>query len=160
MKVLFVCTGNTCRSPLAQAVLQEKIDKENIENIQTDSAGVYCGFGEPMSANTQAIIDKMGIFFTHSSQPVTQKLIDESDIIITMTKGHKELLKAYVSPQKLYCVDDITHKGDILDPYGGDMSVYEKVYNQLKECMPDIINLIDNMQKAQDKSSSEDNGEK
>ena len=103
LNILFVCTGNTCRSPLAQAVLQEKIDRENLE-IAVDSAGVCCGYGEPMSAHTTAIIESMGIFFTHTSQPVTQKLIDDADIVVTMTHGHKQLLKRAVDKEKLFCV--------------------------------------------------------
>ena len=48
MKILFVCTGNTCRSPLAQAILQEKIDKDGLTDFEADSAGIFCGYGESM----------------------------------------------------------------------------------------------------------------
>ncbi|MDE6189491.1 MAG: low molecular weight protein arginine phosphatase [Clostridia bacterium] len=141
MNILFVCTGNTCRSPLAQAVLQEKIDKENLD-ITVDSAGVCCGYGESMSANTKAIIESMGIFFTHTSQPISQKLIDEADLVVTMTKGHKQLLKNVVDKDKLFCVDDITRLGDIADPYGMDMAAYKKVEKQLREAMDAIVEKL------------------
>ena len=94
MKILFVCTGNTCRSPMAQAVIQKRLDDIGEKDITVDSAGIFCGYGAPMSANTSQIVESMGIFFTHSSQPVTSKLIEESDMIVTMTREHKNILSA------------------------------------------------------------------
>ena len=144
MKILFVCTGNTCRSPLAQAVLQEKISKDKLD-IETDSAGVCCGYGDPMSDNTTAIIQAMDISFKHTSQPVTQRLVETSDMVVTMTRSHKAYLKGIVADEKLFCIDDITGKGDILDPFGGDIETYKTVEKQLRDAMDAVIEKLDSI---------------
>ncbi len=86
MRILFVCTGNTCRSPMAKAIFKNKTDHE------VQSAGVYAGFGQPASDMSLNVLREDGIELKHESQPVTDDLLEWADLILTMTKEHKRAL--------------------------------------------------------------------
>ncbi|MBM7551774.1 low molecular weight protein arginine phosphatase [Thalassobacillus pellis] len=87
MKVLFVCTGNTCRSPMAEALL-----KHLGNNVEVRSAGIFAGKGSPMSEGTRQVLEEQSIAFDHHSQPVTPELVEWADIILTMSEQHKQTL--------------------------------------------------------------------
>lgn len=134
MKILFVCTGNTCRSPLAQAITQRMLDDRKID-AECESAGLTCGYGEEVSENSRKIIAERGIFYTHQSRPVTRQLLDSSDMVICMTSPHKQALMPYVSTEKLYEAKDLTGE-EIDDPYGKDLQAY-------RDCAAKLDKLAD-----------------
>lgn len=88
MNILFVCTGNTCRSPMAEAIL-----KENSNQFKVQSAGIHASNGSPTSEETKEVLEEAGIKLVHKAQQVTAELIDWADIVLTMTHSHKQLLK-------------------------------------------------------------------
>lgn len=84
-RVLFVCTGNTCRSPMAEAILNEKGSGE----FEARSAGVFAEKGQEAHPHAIAALKKKGIRLTHESKPLTRSLVDWADLILTMTESHK-----------------------------------------------------------------------
>ena len=146
MNILFVCTGNTCRSPMAAAIM-EKIAVENDLDVLIESAGLFANVGGTASDEAIEALDKMGIDLTfHQTKPITEELIEKSDIILAMTQAHKELLKP-MAGDKVYTLKDYAgENGDISDPYGGDLEEYEETANEIYDTLVDVAEKIADIQ--------------
>lgn len=133
--IAVVCTGNTCRSPMAETllrdILQTQFGREDIARVV--SAGVAAGRGGGASPQAVEVMGQMGLDLTgHSSQPLDEELVSMSDLILTMTRRHRDaILAAY--PDRADRVFTVRRDGgDITDPVGLPVEVYRQCADQLR----------------------------
>ena len=130
MKLLFICTGNTCRSPMAQAIFQHMAAERGLVAV-SDSAGVRAVQGAPVSKN--AVIALRNLFgidgFAHASQPVSRELFDEADRIVTLTEKHRRCLEEDFGPSDKI----ISFPFSVGDPWVGTLEAYEACAAKIKE---------------------------
>ena len=89
--ILFVCTGNTCRSPLAESLLRHMAEKEGLA-LEVRSAGIYAVDGMPASEETLRILKERGADHKLTAKRVTEEGVNSADLILTMTMGHKQAI--------------------------------------------------------------------
>lgn len=130
-KLIFVCTGNTCRSPMAE-VIYKNLDKES--NISVFSRGMVVLFGEPINPKAEVILKKHDLDISnHISKGIRESEIDDNTLILTMTEAHKRKIEAALPDAKnLYTIKEYVGEiGDVVDPYGGSLVEYEECYIEL-----------------------------
>jgi protein-tyrosine-phosphatase len=136
MKILFICSGNTCRSPMAEAIFRGFYNQDQ-DKPQIASAGIFALPGEKASANAIFAMSKRGLCLSgHHSRPASAYLVDEADIIITMDQSHKKalLLSRPDIANKILSMAEIGGQ-DISDPFGGDQSVYERCAAEIEKAL-------------------------
>ncbi len=146
MKVVFVCTGNTCRSPMAE-YLMKKIIKQDSHDIEVESAGIMASPGQPAHPHTVKILLANGILDieNHRSQSLDQVDLSEGDILLGMTEIHKQhLLDDYGTGQVV--VDKLdSFVGlplDLSDPYGRESGRYKKLYDELTKALVKLRDIL------------------
>ena len=132
MKILFVCTGNTCRSPMAQVMAARLFG----EGLQVTSAGLMALPNSAASPHAVTAMSERQLDLTgHSSQMVTKALLESTDLILTMTKSHKSALFP-MATGKVYTLGEYAGcNTSVSDPYGGDLEIY-------RACAEEIYGLL------------------
>jgi len=146
MKFLIVCTGNTCRSPMAEGIMNYLVKANNMD-IMVKSAGVFAVDGDRVSTNAIKAMKNKGIDISnYKSTFLHEELINEADIILTMSNSHRvEILRRYPQAKgKTYQINEyaLGKNKDISDPFGGDLMTYEIVRDELYCAIEKIIEDI------------------
>jgi glycine hydroxymethyltransferase len=143
--VLFICTGNICRSPMAEGLLRQMSGGR----VEVVSAGLGAGRGQQPSAHAIRVLKEEGIDISEiRSQPVSAHLLEKADHIFTMTRDHLDMLlllfPEMAAKARLLRFDEAAKGGraDVTDPIGGTRETYESCKEDIKRAMPRIMELI------------------
>ncbi len=146
--ITVVCTGNVCRSPMGERLLAHALAAVNdLADIRVLSAGTAAFPGDNASRNSQVALRKVGLDLSdHRSRPLTNQLLEISDLVLTMTSGHRDVIELQ-SPElnvPVYRFREWMDVGskEIPDPFGGPLDIYLETRDSLVEAIPSIVKFI------------------
>lgn len=146
MKIMFICTGNTCRSAMAEAILRKKVQERNID-VEVCSAGIYAENGDEPTDVAIEVMENKGIDMKgHKATNIKNSKIVEMDLILCATNSQKlQVMTLYPElKEKIYTIKEYAYgeNGDIQDPWGNSLRVYGNCAKELEESIDKIIEKL------------------
>ena len=150
IKIMFVCTGNICRSAMADKMLAKRVEEENL-NIEVYSSGTFAEIGDYPTVEAIEVMEEYGIDLRpHRATNIRRSNIEEMDLILCATTTHKNMvlqlypnLAGQVYTMKEY-VGDTQNGIDISDPWGYDLAVYRKCAAEIEKLIKKIVDKMKN----------------
>lgn len=135
---MFICSGNTCRSPLAEGLFKKYLQENKITDIEVGSAGVGAFPGDAVSINSILVAGNRGVDISdHRARNVNPEHLITTDLFFCMSESHKAVLSRHCDSEKIVVLN-------VPDPFGRPIEVYEECAKQLESKFPEILERIQN----------------
>lgn len=132
-KIMFICSGNTCRSPMAEGLFRKYLADNNIENIEVGSAGVSAFPGDAVSENSVIAARKRGVdISSHRARQINPEDILTVDLFVCMSQSHASALSGICGEERLTVLG-------VSDPYMQSVDIYENCCRQIESKFPEIL---------------------
>ena len=145
-KIMFICTGNICRSSMAEVILR-KLAEEKGKEVESYSSGIFAQNGEQATQYSVEALKEIGIdLANHKATNVKDAKLDEMDLILCMTKDHKQMILQHYPDlkEKVYTLEEYTNgiQEDVKDPWGYDIEIYRKCSRQIYQAIEKLVDKI------------------
>lgn len=160
--ILFICTGNTCRSPMAEYLLRKMLRDRDVKEWKVKSAGISTIPGGNLSEGAAAVLKEEDIVVDdHTPKQVDEIMLKEADVVLTMTTAHKKKIKQIfnLSDNKLFTLKELIGEKnlDILDPFGQSLQIYKKTRDEIKNALDEMIGTLDQFKSKEGNKSRRKN---
>lgn len=147
--IMFVCTGNICRSPMAEYMLRRRLGPNT--NWTVCSTGTSAGRGMPASRAAEVVMSEMGIDLTpHRSSPLTREGVDAASLIVVMAGGHRDFIRTVYpdATEKVFLLKsfDPVGSGDVDDPIGMTADTYRGISDEIDRALPGLMTFMDTLE--------------